>query len=180
MPTDQKMKREQWAHISLWVIFVAPDFVATSRLMCHFYIRRSALLMHVLKVTDEEWVLVSCCVGAARSHGVCGGCRWVWKAPAVTVISLSCPLEPLHALSTLLCFSHCLIRGVEGPGCLYPLRFLFFSFFFLMKWSVVVYMWQKLIILLQGRGLSSFPGWVLEVRTLRISQVYQWISDPQC
>lgn len=155
----------------------SPSLMTTSRLACHFYITGSALLMQALKVTDEEQVLVSCCVGAGRGHGVCGGCRWVWKAPAVTVISLSCPLEPLHALSALGCFSHCLIRGVKGPGCLYPLRFLFL-FFFLMKASMVVCTWQSLI-LLQGKGFHFLSESWRSGHWGSPKFFVQWTNDPQ-
>lgn len=37
------------------------------------------------------------------------------KPPAVAVIGLSCPLEPLHVLSTRCYFSRHLIKCVKGP-----------------------------------------------------------------
>lgn len=90
---------------------------ATNRLLCHFYGR--------LKVAGElecssRFFTLRLAAPEVRQHeAAAGALRWAWIAPAVAVISLSCPPEPLHILSTLRCFSRHLIKAVKCMGCLF-------------------------------------------------------------
>lgn len=74
-----------------------------------------------IRVQQQVFHVTSCCAGGLGARSGCRRAQMSLKgSPAVAVISLSCPLEPLHFLSTFYCFSHHLIKCVKGPGCPYP------------------------------------------------------------
>lgn len=117
------------------------DLEATNRLGCHFHHRLRPIHACGLKAT----VVLECssrlfmsrpAVPEALEHAA-AACvlRWTSEALVVALISLSCPLEPLHFLSTLYCFSppHQMCQGSRQP----------ISCFVLMKLSMEVYRWQS-------------------------------------
>lgn len=135
------------------------DLEATNRLGCHFHHR----LRPVHACGQKATVVLECssrvfmsrpAVPEALEHAA-AACvlRWTWEALVVALISLSCPLEPLHFLSTLYRFSHHPIKCVKGPGSPYPALF---------GWNCP---WRCTdgSLTLQGKDFHSFPSWLREV-----------------
>lgn len=173
MPTDQKMKCEQWTPFPCLASLSEPQpqwpsWLALGSLQqVGVSLLSEAQLCSCMQAKGRWWIRVqrqvfhvaSCCAGAG-SQSICGGCQRAQmslKSPGgrCNQSQLSSGASPRFEYSLLL-FSppH---QGYQG------FRLSISSYIFLMKPSMKVYRWQSLT-LFQGKGFYSFPAWIWRSR----------------